>query len=151
MSDPIRQLQVSAQNAARHLTGAQADRVVVFDLAGRKLLDMAVPVTSVAAGGGGGEEPEAAEAGWSERKGRVYFDGTLVPLSGRKLDLLKVLIREDVADVDQLRPAWKGSVVEVKTIQWTVGELKKSLKELFGDFPGDIIVPTGSGYSLQLR
>jgi hypothetical protein len=42
--------------------------------------------------------------------------------------------------------------VEENTIRWTVGELKKSLRKCFADYPGELVEAVkGGGYALQVR
>ena len=65
--------------------------------------------------------------------------------------MLRVLIEHETATVDELRAAWGEYKAEEGTIRWQVGELKKTLKNLFGDFPGELIEATGTGYKLNLR
>ena len=153
MSDPIKRLQIIAREAALHINpDSRAKAVIIIDANGDQIVRINVQGSNGGHAASLKEEPTPiVESGWSERNGKIYFDGTPIPLAGRQLDLLRVLIEKESATVDELRPAWKGSIVEESTIRWTVGELKKSLKKLFGDFPGDLIKSSGEGYSLQLR
>lgn len=147
--DPLRTLQAAARAAAEHVSpGQRARRVIVFGDDGGKLLDAAVPACPA---GGESHAPPAGVPGWSVRDGRAYFDGTLVPITGRRLDVLRVLIEKEVATVDDLRVAWEPYRPEDGSVRWTVGELKKSLREAFGEFDGEIVAATGGGYQLKLR
>ncbi len=147
-SDPLRRLQHAARLAAEHVApGERAGRVVVFDARGARVLDVLVPASAPAPH----EPPDAPAAGWVVMDRAATFDGTPVQLSGRRLDVLRVLVENETATVDDLRTAWDGYQAEESTIRWQVGELRKALKKLFGDFPGELIESTGAGYRLLLR
>ncbi|MCE9564904.1 MAG: hypothetical protein K8U57_22960 [Planctomycetes bacterium] len=149
-SDPIRLLQDASRQVASHVSpGSLAGRVVVIGIDGRKLLDVTVPVTGSAVAGMA--MPPIPISGWEERDGRIFFDGERVSVTGRKLDVLRVLIAHDPAGVNELRAAWEGYPAEEKTIRWQIGELRKSLKTAFPDYPDDPLPATGEGYSLRIR
>jgi hypothetical protein len=148
-SDPLQRLQAAARAAAEHYSaGHPARRVIVLGEDGAKLIDANVPLCACQPA----PAPEPDEVpGWAVRNGRAYFDGTLVPISGRKLDVLRVLIDKEVASVDDLRAAWADYRPEDSSVRWTVTELRKALKAAFSDFDGELIQTTGHGYALTLK
>jgi hypothetical protein len=154
---PLRDLQATARAAVDHLApGERASRVVVFGANGSKLIDITVPACATCAA----KSNEVVDApyevvppvsGWVVTDRAAIFDGVALPIAGRKLDVLRVLVAHETATVDDLRTAWSDYKAEDSTIRWQVGELKKSLKGAFRDFPGELIEATGSGYKLLLR
>lgn len=149
--DPVRDLQAAARRAADHSApGHLARRVVVLGEGGVKLMDVPVPACPCGPEPGGAAEAGAAP-GWSSRGDALLFDGEPVPIRGRNLDVLRVLAASELVTVDELRAAWSGYKAEDATVRWQVGELKKALKKLFGDFEGELIEATGAGYRLLLR
>lgn len=128
---------------------SDGDRVIVFRH-GRKLIDLRVPHCCPA------EETDAKSLprpGWDFADGRARFDGTLVPIVGQKLAVLKVLAeaRRPLA-VDDLKAAW-GDEVSDENVRWTVGELRKLLQKEFPDWTGadPISGKKGEGYELVIR
>ncbi len=90
--------------------------------------------------------------GWDFSGTVPRYDGEPVPITGRKLDVLKVLAGEaGPVSAERLRDAWAGYMVEETTIRWTIGELRKALKVSFPAFDEDPIGTDGSGYSLRIR
>jgi DNA-binding response OmpR family regulator len=148
MPDPIKQLQQVARIAAEHVApGERTARVVVLDSHGVKVLDVRVPASMAVAD----EPPTGTAAGWNVTDRSATFDGQTIAIKGRNLDVLRVLAAGDIVTVDELRTAWGEYRAEESTIRWQVSELRKTLKKFFGDFPGDLIESTGTGYRLLLR
>ncbi|QJX01234.1 helix-turn-helix domain-containing protein [Frigoriglobus tundricola] len=147
--DPIRRLQASARAAAEHVApGERAARVVVFDTRGAKVLDMTIPASASVTED---ERPAMPTVGWCVTDRGATFDGKAVPVTGRKRDVLRVLVENETATVDDLRAAWGDYKAEESTIRWQIGELKKALKAAFPDYPGELIEATGNGYRLLIR
>ncbi len=151
-SDPVRLLQSAARLAGRHVApGVQIGRVTLTDISGEKVLHLTIPPA-------GTDEPVAIDTtpellpGWSFSGGTARFDGTDVPIRGRKLDVLRVLACADgPLRFDDLRPAWGGYPAEESTIRWTLAELRKDLKRLFTELDGDPIESGTAGYTLVIR
>lgn len=148
-TEPLKELQRLASRVAGQLAPGEQParvRVVVYGVTGGRLFDLALPcLTNIV------EAAPITESGWSVRENAVYFNGDALPIRGRNLDVLRVLIEKDVATVENLRVAWDGYKAEDSTIRWQVGELKKVLKKQFPDFEGDVIEGTGNGYRLLIR
>ncbi len=158
MPNTILALKLAARKAlAEHMAGppSEGDRVIIMRN-GRKLLDLVVPCvcedvkegsTSVA------PAETTTRRGWDFTGSIPRHEGKPVQITGRKLDVLKLLAASSQAmTVEQLRAAWDDYDIAEQTVRWTVGELKKSLAELF---PG-LAEPVsndgdGSGYRLLIR
>ena len=151
--DPIHHLQTAARRAGKHLAPHRPiSSVVLKDRHGFDVAALPVP---------DGDDPAAAEpitasaplavAGWDFAGPVPRFDGTLVPVHGRKASVLRVMVESSrPMNVDDLRPAWEGTIVEEGSIRWMVADLRKALKVLF---PGleDPIASSPEGYVLQIR
>jgi hypothetical protein len=147
----LRALQQAARRYALAVApDSRPDVVQVRDVNKRMIVALTLPVRD------GGELELAASigprAGWDFAGAVPKFDGESVPITGRKLDLLKALAAvEGPVSAEQLREAWGGYAIEETTVRWTIGALRKALKESFPDFDGDPIATEGAGYSLQIR
>lgn len=149
-NDYIRDLQAAARAAAEHCAHQSATSVAVFGGGTQLLINVAVPAGPDSKGKVP-EPPPLDAPGWHVTDRAAALDGTPVALTRRQLDVLRVLVGCDIASADDLRAAWDGYPAEEGTIRWQVGELRKALKRQFGDFPGDLIESTGTGYRLLLR
>lgn len=154
--DPFRQLQAAARRCGRHaLPGVAIGRVVILDANGKKVVDLAIPPDMDSHPEPLANTVRAAPAprpGWDFSGPTPRFDGTDVPIHGRKADLLRVLAEKNgPATVDDLRAAWDGYQVEEGTVRWTVGELRKALRELFPGLEGEPVTSGPGGYVLVIR
>jgi hypothetical protein len=149
--DPIHHLQTAARRAGQHIAPHRPiAKVRLEDFQGLEVASLSVP-------SGADEIPETvpeplAVPGWDFTGAVPRFDGTLVPISGQKLRLLRVLAEsEGPLPVDELRrKAWKDPRTVDVTIRWTIGKLGDVLREAF---PGlETPITNGiDGYSLALR
>ena len=151
MTDPLREFQAAARRYARHvLPGSVPRRVIVIDERGERIADVRIPND----GGDVWPTPESLatpKAGWDFSGAVPRFDGAIVSIHGKKLDLLRLLVEANSPlSIDKLRAAWDGYPAEESTIRWTLGELRKSLTQLF---PGlEEPVPSGpGGYTIAIR
>lgn len=148
--DPLRELFLAALFAAHQMGFAERPtRVVLYCREKRKIVDLEIPLTI--SPNDQAHVEEDVPAGWSIIGNAVMFGGQRIPIAGRKLDVLRVLIEKEVATLEDLRAAWGGTVIEDGTIRWQIVELRKTLAAAFPDYPGDTIPATGNGYSLQIR
>src|SRR5262245_40227052 len=103
--DPLRYLQAAARTAAEHICPGQlARRVIVLGEGNVKLLDAAVPLCACQSETRSAEP--AVTPGWFVQGETILFDGDPVPVRGRNLDVLRLLVAGDVVSVDALRAAW---------------------------------------------
>ena len=147
----LRALQQAARRYALSVApDSRPDVVQVRDVNKKMIVALTLPVRD-------GAEIELGpalgpRAGWDFAGPVAKFDGESIPITGRKLDLLKALAGEEgPVSTERLREAWGGYAVEETTVRWTVGELRKALKVSFPGFDGDPITTEGAGYSLQIR
>ncbi len=146
--DPIKLLQAAARRAADHVGGGHPGRVVVVDLAGRKLLDVTVPMGAVDKDA---TDPPAVVPGWSFTERAAYFDGTAVPVSPSRLRLLRVLAEaEGPLMAKELAKLAFDRTADEENVRYHVAALKKDLAKSFADF-GELIPNGGEGYRLALR
>lgn len=152
-TDPVRSLQLAARVAGRHVApGIQIVRVVLIDVSGERVLAVNVPLGEASEGPTIDATPEP-RPGW-DFAGKVKFDGTTVPITGRKVAVLKLLAEaRKPLTVDDLKAAWDGDEVSDENVRWTVGELRKLLLKEFPDWTGtDPIKGTkGEGYELMVK
>jgi hypothetical protein len=162
MTDPLHRLQQAAAASARVIDpGSVAGSVIVLDTHGRKLIELAVPASSASPPPALGDEfatpfpvtrEEPATPGWSFTPTGPKFDGQPIPIRGRQLDVLRLLIRaEGPLSYAALRAAWGGYPAEESTVRWTVNELRKTLRTAFPDWETDPISASGDGYLLMIR
>ena len=150
--DELRNLQLAARRYALAVApDSRPDLVQVRDVNRKMIVALTLPTRECA------EIPTTSRAvgpqpGWDFTALIPRYDGEAVPISGRKLDVLKVLAAEaGPVSTERLREAWEGYMVEESTIRWTVGELRKALKSHFPAFEDDPIGTEGGGYSLRIR
>jgi hypothetical protein len=146
--DTAHALQEAARNFARHIAPSTLITHLTIHGPTGKIVTLplpeerAEPVT----------DPEAAAIpGWDFSRPTPRFDGTVVPIHGRKLDVLKVLAASPVPlTILQLKAAWHDYEAEDGTVRWTIGDLRRTLRELFTDLD-DPVHNGPEGYSLTIR
>lgn len=149
--DPIRELQRAARAAAKHVADAHANRVVVLDATGRRIMDIAVPA-------GCAPEPTRAApvisqvaAGWVVTQQSATFDGKPVAIAMSRLKLLRVLVEATEPMIGkELAKKVFGEHGDEEASRFHIRELRKELQAAFG-YEGDPIPNEKSGYWLALR
>lgn len=98
------------------------------------------------------EPPSPAPTpGWDFSHPVARFDGSPVPIHGRKRDLLKLLASSPIPlKVPELKVAWNPPDPEDGTVRWFLGDLRRALKALFTELE-DPISTTPAGYVLTIR
>lgn len=156
----VRAMQSAAVQYARVVhPGAQPVLIQVRDRHNCVLFSLSIPAGVGAAdptpvpGRAAEPEPPPVPAGWAFAGGAARFDGVLVPVTGRKLDVLRALAGADgpLSADDLRRAAWANYQAEESSVRWTVGELRKVLRAAFPEFPGDPVPADGGGYTLAVR
>ncbi len=150
-TDPTHALQEAARRYISHVhPGETIRRIRLVSVTGETLGTVLVPPPR-------GEDavpivdPVKAKSGWDFAGPVPRFDGAIVPVHGRKADLLRVLAGANgPLTTEQLRPAWDGSIVEESAIRWQVMELRKALKLLFPGLEQPVLT-TPEGYLLNIR
>src|SRR5262245_1201224 len=149
-NEPIRQLQVAVRVAAGHVApGVTPGRVVVFDAAGDRMIDLRVPPGCPESERA--EEP-AAVAGWQVAERVATYDGRPVAVAPSRLKLLRTLVEADAPmSAKELATAAFDRATDEQNVRYHVKELKRELKVAFPSFDSDVIEGTGEGYRLVLR
>ena len=123
---------------------ARARRVVILDKNSDRIAEVRIPPC---------EDEKAiiptAPPGWDFSGAVPRFDGTLVPLTGRKLEILRLLADGPPLQGKEIRDKLDPLMSE-GTARWHVGDLRDALAKLF---PGlaEPIENTSEGYRLTLR
>lgn len=148
-TDPLKHLQAAARLACAHCAQQPAQRVVVFGLDGRKVLDVAVPPG--AAESAADPEPVAPPAGWDVSERAARFEGKPVRVGSRRLPLLKALVEaEGPLTAKELTALAFDRVTDLPNTRYHIGELRKELRAFFGS-EDEVIVGGDEGYTLAIR
>lgn len=148
-TDPLKHLQAAARLACAHCAQQPAQRVVVFGLDGRKVLDVAVPPG--AAEPAADPEPVAPAAGWDVSERAAKFDGKPVRVGSRRLPLLKALVEADAPlTAKELTALAFDSQTDITTTRYHVRELRRELRAFFGG-DDEVIAGGDEGYALAIR
>jgi hypothetical protein len=147
-ADPIARIQAEARAFAATVDATRiAARVVILDDAGSVLAELAIPVDIRP------RTPGKAGGGWEFPANCVRFEGRLLKVSGRALDVLRLLAASAVPlGVEQLREAWGDYPIGDSTVRFAIAELRKRLRAEFPTFTdGDPIENVTGGYWLAIR
>lgn len=159
-ADLVRAMQSAAAQFGQIVRPGSVPAIIqVQDAYGLVLFSLSIPAGVGAAdptpvpGRAAEPEPPPVPAGWAFAGGAARFDGVLVPVTGRKLDVLRALAGADgpLSADDLRRAAWANYQAEESSVRWTVGELRKVLRAAFPEFPGDPVPADGGGYTLAVR
>jgi DNA-binding response OmpR family regulator len=150
-ADPLRQLQQAARTAAEHVApGERAARVVLFDVTGRKLLDVTVPVCLPVSEARA--EMDVPVAGWHVTDRIATYDGKRIAVGASRLNLLRVLAEADEPiTAKELTSAAFDRQTDTANTRYHIRELRKELKAAFTGFEGEPIQGDDEGYRLVLR
>lgn len=157
-NDALRRLQDAAREYAKLVHGeASPRRVIILDEHRERIAEVRIPACAgeslPAVGPVPTLPPTAAQQGWDFSEPWPRLDGTLLKISGKPLELLKVLAAaKGPMSVDELRrKAWPEYLAEDITIRWTIGKLKALLKAEVPLCEEPITTRPEGGYVLTLR
>jgi hypothetical protein len=89
--------------------------------------------------------------GWDFTSHVAKFDGQPIQIFGRKLGLLRVLAEATgPITIQQMKAGWHDYDPEDGSVRWTVGDLRKTLKQFFPECE-DPISNDDSGYTLTIK
>lgn len=157
MSDSVlRALQHAAREYARLVhPGTVARRVIILDEYREKIAEIRVPAGDglPAVGTVPTPLPTVPVQGWDFSEPWPRFDGTILQVSGKCLELLRALAEsKGPLTVDELRRrVWPEYLAEEVTIRWTVKKLRGLLKEQVPLCEEPIVTRPEGGYVLTLR
>lgn len=151
-NDPLQQLQAAARLCGRHaVPGSDVRRVIVLDVGGHKLVDVAVPPGGEVAAA---EDKPQLRAGWQVTDEFAIYDGRPVRVSASRLGLLKRLADSSIPiSAEELAKGWGRNQVRTSgdNIRYHIKELNREIREVFPDLDFDPVGGTGEGYELRFR
>lgn len=142
--DPAHDLQSAARKFGKHVAPHRPAATVTISDGFGNIASLPIVEVEVT------KAELVARGGWDFSEAVPRFDGTIVPVHGRKAEILRLLAESKTPLLAKtIRDALDPHMSE-GTARWHVGDLRDALAALF---PGlaDPIETTGEGYVLHLR